>query len=91
VVFAPFAFAGTQAHCLARLAARFYKQSCRAGFGTRRAFAFRTPSLQNQRCGVIVALWYPSSGTRFRRAFWVKQKFFIIEKSFFRLSAGKRK
>jgi len=64
VVYAPFSLrplrglpsvAGAQAHCLARLAARFHKQSCRAGFGTRRAFAFRTPSLQTHRCDVIVA------------------------------------
>jgi len=36
---------------------------------------FRTPSLQNHRCGVFVALLYPSSGTRFRRAFRVKENF----------------
>jgi len=55
LVFAPFAFAGAQAHCLARLAARFHKQSLCSGFSRLGGFRSCAQSLQSHRCGVIVA------------------------------------
>jgi len=83
LVYSPFASAWASAHCHARLAARFHKQSCRAGFGTRRAFAFRTPSLQNHRLWCNRSVIIPFLRHPLSSGFLGKTNFFIIGKYFF--------